>query len=217
MIYSTEQIVKMDAVFKEERYKSNQGDFHIIIGKIPVLVSAPHSVTQTREGQPKTGEFRTGVIAQLLQESTNCFTIFKTRNKQDDANYDPVSTYREIAKKLICDENIQYVLDLHIMAPHRPYDIDLGTGRGKNIQGRTDLIRRIEDVFHKNGVKEVRVDNIFTAGFPYTVSADIAKSCNVFCLQIEMNWQLLEGMHSFSTIVQSLEEVILFLTKGVTK
>ena len=214
MTLSSEQLVKMDTVFKVETFTGNQGDFHLIKGNSPVLVSAPHSVTQFRNGKPKTGEFRTGVIAQLLQEKTGCYSLFKTKNMQDDANFDSFSPYREFAKRLVEDEKIEYVLDLHIMAPTRPYDIDLGTGRGKNIKGKIAQVKQIEKIFQLNGVKEVRIDHLFTAGYPYTVSADLAKSCNIFCLQIEMNWQLLEEIQSFTTIVSSLVKVIDLMKKG---
>lgn len=217
MTLSSEQIEKMDKVFKEETFLGNQGDFHVIKGNIPVLVSAPHSVTQFRNGKTKTGEFRTGVLAQLLQEKTNCYSLFKTKNMQDDANFDSFSPYREFAKKLVVDEKIEFLLDLHIMAPHRPYDIDLGTGRGKNIQGKTEIVNEVEKIFRSNGVNEVRIDHLFTAVFPYTVSADISDRCNIFCLQIEMNWHLLEEIQSLTTVVTSLVQVIEFMTKGVKK
>ena len=217
MTLSSEQIVKLDKVFKEEAFSGNQGDFHVLKGNIPVLVSAPHSVTQFRNGKPKTGEFRTGVIAQLLQENTGCYSLFKTKNMQDDANFDSFSPYREFAKKIVVDEKIEFLLDLHIMAPHRPYDIDLGTGRGKNIQGKTEIVNQVEKIFQSNCVKEVQIDHLFTAGYPHTVSADLAESCNIFCLQIEMNWQLLEEIHTLTTVVSSLIQVIEFMTKGVKK
>ncbi len=205
-----------EKTFIEESFPGNQEGFHYIEGDLPILLSAPHSVTQQRNGKEKQGEFLTGPLVMHLQQQLNCHAIFKTNNLMDDANYDPKSTYRNFIKKLVLEHSILFLLDFHIMAPARPYNIDLGTGRGKNIRHNQGpkIVNHIQQTLIDHGINDVLIDNIFTAGYPYTVSADVSKSCNIFCLQIEMNWKLLEGASDslyFKKILKAMETIIHYL------
>ncbi|NLP50293.1 hypothetical protein [Bacillus sp. RO1] len=205
-----------EKTFIEESFQSNQQGFHYIKGVLPILLSAPHSVTQIRNGKEKQGEFLTGPMVIHLQEQLNCHAIFKTKNLRDDANYDQKSSYRDFIKRIVREHSIHFLLDFHIMAPSRPYSIDLGTGRGKNIphsQGPT-MVDHIQKTLIDHGINDVLIDNIFTAGYPHTVSADVSKSCNIFCLQMELNWRLLEGGPKslyFKKVLKALEAIIHYL------
>ncbi|MGD7053481.1 hypothetical protein [Sutcliffiella horikoshii] len=205
-----------EKTFIEESFQGNQEGFHYIEGDLPILLSAPHSVTQQRNGKEKQGEFLTGPMVMHLQRQLNCHAIFKTKNLMDDANYNPKSTYRNFIKKIVNEHSINFLLDLHIMAPSRPYNIDLGTGRGKNIRHSQGpkIVNHIQKTLLAQGIHDVLIDHIFTAGYPHTVSADVSKSCNIFCLQIEMNWKLLENPSDslyFKKILTALEIIIHYL------
>ncbi|MGD6774326.1 hypothetical protein [Sutcliffiella horikoshii] len=205
-----------EKTFIEESFQGNQDGFHYIQGDLPILLSAPHSVTQQRNGKEKQGEFLTGPMVMHLQRQLNCHAIFKTKNLMDDANYNPKSTYRNFIKKIVNEHSINFLLDLHIMAPSRPYNIDLGTGRGKNIRHNKGpkIVNHIQKTLLAQGINDVLIDHIFTAGYTHTVSADVSKSCDIFCLQIEMNWKLLEGASDslyFKKILTALETIIHYL------
>ncbi|ART77479.1 hypothetical protein B4U37_16100 [Sutcliffiella horikoshii] len=205
-----------EKTFIEESFQGNQEGFHYIQGDLPIILSAPHSVTQQRKGKEKQGEFLTGPMVMHLQQQLNCHAIFKTKNLMDDANYNPKSTYRNFIKKIVDEHSINFLLDLHIMAPSRPYNIDLGTGRGKNIRHSQGpkIVNHIQKTLLAQGINDVLIDHIFTAGYPHTVSADVSKSCDIFCLQIEMNWRLLEGASDsvyFEKILTALETIIHYL------
>ncbi|MGD6991639.1 hypothetical protein [Sutcliffiella horikoshii] len=205
-----------EKTFIEESFQGNQEGFHYIQGDLPILLSAPHSVTQQRNGKEKQGEFLTGPMVMHLQQQLNCHAIFKTKNLMDDANYNPKSTYRHFIKKIVNEHSINFLLDLHIMAPSRPYNIDLGTGRGKNIRHSQGpkIVNHIQKTLLAQGINDVLIDHIFTAGYPHTVSADVSKNCDIFCLQIEINWRLLEGASDsvyFEKILTALETIIHYL------
>ncbi|MCM3619331.1 hypothetical protein M3936_17210 [Sutcliffiella horikoshii] len=205
-----------ERTFIEESFIGNQEGFHYIQGDLPILLSAPHSVTQIRNGKEKQGEFLTGPMVMHLQQHLNCHAIFKTKNMMDDANYDPKSTYRDFIKRKVAKHAISFLLDFHIMAPSRPYNIDLGTGRGNNLRHREGprIVNHIQKILLDHDINQVLIDNIFTAGYPYTVSADVSKSCNIFCLQIEMNWKLLDGASDsiyFEKILKAMELIINYL------
>lgn len=191
--------------------------FEILTGTIPVMVSAPHSVSQYRMGSIKQAEYRTGPLAIMLHSYTGCHAIYKTKNVQDDANFDDLSLYRDTLVEYIRSHQIQYLIDLHVMSPLRDHLIDLGTGRGKNIQSNFGLVSRIADVFSANSVQQVAVDKMFTAGLENTVSATVAREADIFALQIEMNWRLLNlssGTRNQLNVLQSLVQIVDYLNGG---
>ena len=74
---------------KFDEFKANTNkSFDILKGKEKVFLSAPHSVRQLRNGIIKGKDSCTGTIAITLQKAINCYCIYKTKNCDDDANYD---------------------------------------------------------------------------------------------------------------------------------
>jgi hypothetical protein len=205
-----EKIKKMELLYKEETLETNE-TFEIILGEMPVLVSAPHSVTHFRKGQPKHGEFMTGVIAKLLQERLNCYCITKTKNDLTDPNYDSDHPYKNAITKLVAEQGISLLIDLHIMASERPAAIEIGTGNGRNVFNDY----RYEDVLKQNfelqGIKPVIVNEHFTGGFKNTVSSTISREAHIPCIQIEINWRLLNSLSNHHQIFEVLDS----LTSGI--
>lgn len=190
----------------------------IFNGEIPILLSAPHSVEQTREGKLKYGEGRTAPLVQFLHEKNGCFSVFKTMNLNDDANYDDKNYYKEELINIIRKYNIKLLLDLHIMAPNREHNIDIGTGFGVNILHRDDLLELVKRNFALDSIDRVRVDYMFNASFENTVSATISRECQIPCFQFEMNWKLLDDtskdnkltniINIISNIIEEFKEVL---------
>ncbi len=147
-----------------------------------------------------------------------CYSIFKTVNFDDDANYDPTNYYKSFLIDFIKKEKIQLLLDLHIMSPTREYNIDMGTGVGNNISYKYDLIKMIKGSFEKNSIDLVRVDSIFKASYKNTVSATIARENKIPAFQIEMNFKLLDEnsqdnkliniLSTFGMIIEQFKEYI---------
>ncbi|WP_096202799.1 hypothetical protein [Bacillus sp. FJAT-45350] len=218
-VLQREQIELMIESFIQENLTETT-DFLFHPGTIPVLVSAPHSVPQLRQGKVKQGEYTTGVLAQLLHEETNCFSLYKTKMNNDDPNFDEKNAYKDMLITIVKESNIEFLLDLHIMSSKRDYNIDIGTARGKNIFGNFSLIDDIIEVFTTFSISNVEVDKIFTAGNPNTVSSTIARECGITTIQLEINWRLLtieNGLAQFTNIYNCLLEIILMLhKKGLT-
>lgn len=184
-INKVEDDLKNNLIEKDKGIKIFEGD-------IPILLSAPHSVEQIREGKIKCAESRTAPLVQLISEKNHCFSAFKTVNFNDDANYDDNNYYKDELIKIVKDHGIKLLFDLHIMAPSRENNIDIGTGNGKNILYRQDLLEVIKNNFKMNSIDKVVTDYLFTASFKNTVSASISRECQIPCFQFEMNWNLLD-------------------------
>ncbi|WP_274362808.1 hypothetical protein [Paenibacillus thermotolerans] len=209
----SDAIAKLEHPFVQESFNVPQS-YVLLEGMQPMIVSAPHSVAQTRLGQPKQGEFRTGVLAQLLQKKYDCYAIYKTRNDGDDANFDERSAYKDAIKKLSDTRSIRYLLDLHIMSPQRDYMIDIGTGYGDNIEGKQEIVDRMTGLFAEHGIGPVRVDHLFPAAYPHTVSSSTFRHCRIPSVQLEINWRLLDtsdGVESFNRVYAALGGIVEYL------
>jgi len=184
----------------------------IINGQNTILLSAPHSVSQFREGSVKIGEYRTGLIVKLLSEQTNCHVMFKVKNLNDDANYDEISNYKNDLIKYIKENHIKLVLDLHLTSPKRDFDIEIGTGFKKNIMDREDIYNVIKKNLEKS-YSDVRVDNLFPASYPNTVSATVAKLAGIAAIQLEINFNIVSGDSELEFFNHNMVEIISELEK----
>jgi hypothetical protein len=187
---------KANALLPRFQSQDFQDSFLSYIGEGQVIVSAPHSVEQTRENVIKYGEPHTGVLAILLHERLNCHTIIKTRNCGDDANFDDFidCKYKQFIDAYVKKHGIKFLIDLHMMSPAKEELIDIGRGgfdKKANILGRLDLADFIKKSFENKGFSSVVYDYPFDATPPGTVSATISRECIIPCFQIEFNTRLL--------------------------
>ena len=170
--------------------REHPASFELLPGPGPVMISAPHSVGQIREGRPKAAEPGTGLLA-LLLHGDGCPVIVKTRNLGDDANFDPVSPYREALCRYVRGHGVRFLLDLHQLSPGRAEMIDIGTGRFVNGSRREAdlLVRRLSRPLFQ----PLSVDGLFSGGGPNTVCSQTARDCRIPCLQLELNSRLFPG------------------------
>lgn len=173
--------------------------FIIKSGNGRIMFSAPHCVEQIREGKIKFSEPETGILVEMLHSEFGCPIIRKTSNRNDDANYDPVSDYKDALAEYIKENNIGILVDLHQLAPFREEMINFGTGKLKNI-GDKNLINVFLGAFTKNRVGMIQMDEPFDASYEHTVSSTIHRKCSIPCLQIEINSRLVNEKYEESSI-----------------
>ena len=97
---------KLHNVRKRLIEENNRKDHVIIEGNNNIIISAPHGVSQVRLGKQKPSEIGSLATALFLRNNSNSFLIVKTRNNNDDANFDEVSNYKNSIKKLINKHNM---------------------------------------------------------------------------------------------------------------
>ncbi|MDF2949048.1 MAG: hypothetical protein K0R07_1075 [Sedimentibacter sp.] len=204
---------EIENYFINELYFSSSG--HMIeSGKNQIILTAPHSASQIREGSPKIGEYRTGLIVKKLKELTNSHIAYKTKNNNDDANYDKVCAFKTDVVSYAKEHNIKLVLDFHLARPEREFNIDIGTGHGANIHGRDDILRLLQQKLSIS-YKDVRIDDTFAGSYPYTVSSTLSRTLLIPAIQIEINWNVVSDyykaeklIHNFAKIIECLEAII---------
>lgn len=191
--------------------KEKREPFVIKKGRGKVLISAPHSVEQTREGRIKYGEYQTGILANMLFDRLGCHIAYKTFNNGDDANYDRVCAYKKAVSEFVRENGIRFLIDLHQLAPRRVENIDIGTGFGENIRRHPEFSDIVNRAFAAQGIDNITVDTPFDASYPYTVSAYISRLCEIPCIQIEINSRLVcDGCEDFcfDKILSALTNIV---------
>lgn len=196
--------------------KEKREPFVIKKGKGKVLISAPHSVEQTREGKIKYGEYQTGILANMLHDKLGCPVVYKTFNNGDDANYDSNCSYKEAVADFVFKNDILFLIDLHQLAPRRVENIDIGTGFGENIKQYTDFPNIVWQEFAAQSISNITIDTPFDASYPYTVSSFISRHCGIPCIQIEINSRLVCDEYDdfcFDRIMAALTSIVNYLNK----
>lgn len=208
-----ELIMNKEEVYREIEKKLEQelseGDkgHKIISGIGRIMLTAPHSVNQTRHGKIKIGEYRTGLIVQVMRDNKGYPIGYKTKNLEDDANYDGECEFKKELIKQIKDDDIKVIIDLHIASPKREFDIDIGTGHGKNIAGRKDLLIILKEGLLKE-YKNTKIDDTFPAAYENTVSAKVCREVGIPSFQLEINWNLLDDYGKMEKFVEELYKII---------
>ena len=88
------QIIKYEKHFSKNLYNGHgRKGFRIIEGSITIMVSAPHSVNQLREGQMKYADRFPGCIAMYLQNMTGCHLIYSSKNMKQLVHYTIIHQY----------------------------------------------------------------------------------------------------------------------------
>jgi len=189
--------------------------FEYLPGEGRVLLSAPHAVLQTRNGQIKQAERYTGMLCQLLNSRYGLPCIYKSCHMHDDANHDPRSPYRDALCQYIKEENFRFVLDLHQLSPMRPMALCIGTGHGVNLGHTPDAPDVVRRCFEKRHLTPVTLDDPFAAAMPHTVSATAARA-GAAALQLEINTALVmetSPSQRFEDVLEALAETARLLNE----
>lgn len=235
-----DKIIKYEKKFSCRKYNGRGNkEFKIKEGNIPVMISAPHSINQFREGQLKYADMYTGGIALLLHEITGCHVIFSSKYKGKDPNYDPnpngENLYQTALKNYLDNHKISVLIDLHGASSKRDYSIEIGTApvRDENgdvigdpdpsLNGKSfiyDLIRYtfefvFKDVAQPTEKKQIWKNQVFDAGSQNTVTKYISSSTKVACAQLEINgiYRNPENIDEFSRLIEGLIYLINILGK----
>ncbi|MDY4202978.1 MAG: hypothetical protein SOY12_08110 [Schaedlerella sp.] len=188
--------------------------FVICDAKRKVMVSAPHAVTQIREGKEKYAEPETGKMAEILYERYDIPCIIKVNNHGDDANYDIESDYRDALESYINAHSVEVLLDLHQMSQERKMDLCIGTGKGRNIYGRTDILDVIQNTFVEILPGPVMTDEPFSACYPYTVSSSVSRKCKIPCFQLEFNSRIFQKNGTAEELCEAIDKVCRYVEEN---
>lgn len=240
------EVVKHERIFEgnsdkiSERYfggvEEPKVGYTYIKGTKPILISVPHTVKQPARGEYddgygyKNADKYTGAIAKIISEKTGAHVIYKTAtkaiydDKAIDENYTTEMTpYRKKIMSVINTHDIKAVIDIHGFDDSKHDNvIEIGTGYGKNLLGKVEVLNATLEALDENGFKvdisegkvekenKVNVDVNFAASRNYTLSSYVSEKFNVPCLQIEIgsSYRNPGYMNKFNKTVNSLVDII---------
>lgn len=203
--YDIEQIEDFEQNLLAQTYLDNS--FTMLKGEKSLIVSCPHSVPQTRGNRIKLAETRTAVLGCILNHELDVPLIFKTKNCEDDANFDVVCEYKDALVKYITDHNTKCCVDLHIMKPNTKFDVVLGVNGDDNLCGKLFVKHIIANVFEAAGYN-VGIDEVFKASHKGTVSNTVARECSVPAIQVELRWTIIDDWNKVFKIAELLRQCL---------
>lgn len=184
----------------------SKDNYIICNGKIPILFSAPHTITHIKEnGSIKLSEPYTKAVALYLNKYFDTFAIIKNVNDGLDSNRDNNDTYKKELINLIKENDIKIVIDLHGSSIERNFDVELGTLN--NLSADFSTIRELEETFKENDILEVVNNDPFKGG---AITQYIYNLKDVDVIQVEINGKYRDSnnLELLKKIIESLSNFI---------
>lgn len=110
-------------------------------GNLPVLISAPHSTIHLRNGRSKRADGFTGAFAHLLHHLTGAHALYANYRLAADPNWDKYSPYKSLLRRVVTQNEVRFVLDLHGMSNWTKFGLALGTINGRSCPTNLPIIQ----------------------------------------------------------------------------
>ena len=190
-------------------------DFIIIKGTIPILFSSPHTMKQIREdGSLKNSEPYTKAISLYLNKHCHTYSIIKNHDTGIDSNRDSYDKYNVEMRRLIKDNNIKLVIDLHGSAKERDFDVEFGTLN--NLSADYSTIKELEEAFTENGINNIKYNEPFKGG---SITQGLYSIEDIDIIQLEINGKYRDynNLELLKKLIKSLENYINQYIKYINK
>ena len=181
-------------------------DYTILKGNVPILFSAPHTMYQLRDdGSTKLKEPYTKAIALYLNKYCNTYAIVKNNDTGIDSNRDNYDQYNVEMRRLIKENNIKLVIDLHGASKDRKFDIEFGTLN--NLSADFSTIKELEEAFTENHINNINYNDPFKCG---AITQVIYSLDYVDVIQIEINGKYRDynNIKQLENLIQSLQNFV---------
>ena len=168
----------------------------IVPGTLPVIFSAPHAVSQLREGRIKPSDDYTGALALAAARIAGCHAIVASRYDDCDPNYDPLSecTYKQALVEHVRTRGIRLVIDVHGVPSASPCAIEIGTADGATEGPLPGIGARAKALFEERLTpylakydKRIALNERYGARGGNTVTRTLARECGIAALQLEIS------------------------------
>ena len=181
-------------------------DYIKLKGNVPILFSAAHTMHQLRnDGTTKLKEPYTKAIALYLNKYCNTYAIIKNNDTGIDSNRDNYDEYNVEMRRLIKENNIKLVIDLHGASKDRDFDVEFGTLN--NLSADFSTIKELEEAFTENGINNIKHNVSFKGG---AITQGIYSLDNVDVIQIEINgkYRDYDNIKELENFIQSLKNFV---------
>lgn len=194
-----------EEINKLENMNTNN-DFIIIKGEVPILFSSAHTMLQKRDDKSyKLNEPYTKAISLYLNKYFKTYSIVKSSDTGIDSNIDNYDKYNVEMRRLIKDNNIKLVIDLHGASKERNFDIEFGTLN--NLSADFSTIKELEEFFIENGILNISHNGLFKGG---AITRGLFDLTDVDVIQLEINRKFRDSnnLELLEKLIKSLENFI---------
>jgi gamma-glutamylcyclotransferase (GGCT)/AIG2-like uncharacterized protein YtfP len=176
----------MEKVYK--KLPEEDGEEAIYIkGSVPLLITAPHATAHVRMKKLKRQEFYTGALGVLLHSLTGCHVLYTNCQSGADPNYYDESPFKTRLAKVVCNQDIRLLIDIHGTGAEREHDIFPGVGEcNEFLLGNEHYLELIERAAENCGIELGGLD-VFPAARQMTVAKFAARSLGIPAIQLEIN------------------------------
>jgi len=174
----------MDFYNQIKEYEDNKNVYSYIMktGKVPLMLTAVHTVSQEREEGTKPSEPLTAAICQYVGNAVSASFLIKAIDNGVDSNDVEEDEFKEVLLKKIKDNDIKVLIDIHGAKKDHPFDVELGTLC--NLSADITTCNTLVDCFKEQGVTEISINDPFKGG---GISQYIYANTNIDIIQIEIN------------------------------
>ena len=196
----------------DKLYVMKTNTFRTIIGKNPILFSAPHVFAHKRpqlSGAYKHGEPMTDVIVEQLCEETNSFGITLINESDYDYNYheEKYNPYKQKVREIVKKEGIKYFLDIHGLKDGNMYDIAIyyPTKFSKSMK----LARSLKKSIDKGVLRGINIMIFrFAADDQETLGEFVATQLRVPSIQIEIARYIRESDKLRNALIENISDYL---------
>lgn len=150
----------------------------------PILLTAPHSVTQCRNGREKLAEFWTGAFAETIAEllGANVLTSLSPRIENENAaSRDP---FLDVLQLMLSTDSMSLVIDVHGLHARHEIDINIGAAGMPHASNVVAIAETLASSF------KVAVDHPYSGGSGIAGMINRKEPRAISALQLELGPRL---------------------------
>ncbi len=170
-----EEIINYEQLKIEEAYKFK-------IGKIPIILTAVHTMQQKKDVGIKKAEPFTKAIAQYVADKIDCSYYIKMVDNGIDSNSKDIDEFKINLLNKIELNKIKLLIDLHGAKLERDFDIEVGTLN--NLTCDYSTLKELAEAFNHNGLNNIKINDPFKGG---GITQYMYANSNIDIIQLEIN------------------------------
>jgi len=169
---------------------------------VPVLFTAAHTMKQILDNDNiKLSEPYTKAIALYLNKYCNTSYLIKIKDTGIDSNKDNNDEFKKELIKIVKENNIKLVIDLHGASKDRDFDVEFGTMN--NLTADFSTIKELEEAFSENNITNIKHNDPFKGGAITQYLYNI-EDVDVVQLEINKKYRDLENIDNLESLCKSL-------------
>lgn len=183
-----------------ENYTSEY-EYIFKIGNVPILFTAAHTMEQHLNNNIKPGETYTKAIAMYLNKYCDTSYLIKIKDTAIDSNRDNHDEFKKELMKIVKENNIKLVIDLHGAKKERDFDVEFGTLN--NLTADFSTIKELEEAFLENNILKIKHNDPFKGG-AITQYLYNLKDIDVIQLEINGKFREIDDIKKLENLCKSL-------------